>query len=219
MCSNFTPIKVSREAWVNLNFKCSLPKDAWRSEVYPTQSAPFIYLDDGNPKCGLAEFGLRPFWAKEKKYGTRTYNARSETVAEKSSYKNAWKNKQFGLAILENFFEPNWETGKAIRWGIARKDAQPIAVASIWERFIDKDTGEVVFSFSMLTVDAEGHSVMKHFHKPNDEKRSIVVLQNSDYLSWLHADNQAATNLLKVSGEDFLISSPSPLPNQIKNLR
>ena len=219
MCINYTPISSKNESWVNEYFGCSLPAGDWRNETFPTYPTPFIYLDDGNPRCDLAEFGLRPFWAIEKKYGTKTYNARSEIVAERPSYKNAWKNKQFGLAVMENFFEPNWETGKAIRWGIARKDAQPIAVASIWERFIDKDTGEVVFSFSMLTVNADGHPVMKHFHKPNDEKPSIFVLQNSDYLSWLHADNQGATNLLKISSEDFLISSPSPLPSQIKNLR
>ena len=118
---------------------------------------------------------------------------------------------------MENFFEPNWETGKAVWWFISRNDAQPLAVASIWERFIDKDTGEVVFSFSMLTVNADGHPVMKHFHKPKDEKRSIVVLNNSDYLNWLNADNQTALSLLKVSSEDFLISSPSPLQNQIKH--
>ena len=217
MCNNYTPIKISHNDWVKTNFDCSLPNDPWRNEVYPTHSAPFIFLDEGKPKCELAEFGLRPFWAKDNKYGRNTYNARAETVAEKLSYKNAWKNKRFGLALMENFFEPNWETGKAVRWGIERNDDQPIAVASIWERFIDKDTGEIVFSFSLLTVNADGHPVMKHFHKPKDEKRSIVVLENFDYLNWLNADNQEAYNLMKVSSEDFLISSPSPLPNQINN--
>ena len=82
---------------------------------------------------------------------------------------------------MESFYEPSWETGKAARWRIKRSDGQPIAVASIWERIIDKETGEVIFSFSMLTINATGHEVMKHFHKLDDEKRSIIVLKDADY--------------------------------------
>lgn len=214
MCSNYSPIKPSKASWVRSKFNTDLPDTSWRAEVYPTYPAPFIYLQDGKPKCELAEFGLRPFWAKDKRFGTKTYNARSETVAEKPSYKNAWSKKQFGLAIMDNFYEPNWETGKAVRWGIERADTQPIAVASIWERWIDKETGEIVFSFSMLTVNADGHPIMKHFHKPNDEKRSIVVLNDNDYISWLNADHGRARELLKVAPSDFLKSAPAPLANQ-----
>lgn len=171
MCSNYSPITKANENWVNANFNCTLPNEEWRAEVYPTHPAPFIYMHEGKPKFELAEFGLRPFWAKDKRYGTKTYNARSETIAEKPSYKNAWHKTQFGLAILDNFYEPNCESGKSVRWGIMRSDAQPLAVASIRERFVDKETGEIVFTFSMLTVNADGHPVMKHFRKPNDEKR------------------------------------------------
>ncbi len=216
MCSNYTPISRADEAWVNAHFDCSLPNEPWRAEVFPTYPAPFIFMHEGKPRCELAEFGLRPFWATDKRYGTKTYNARSETVTEKTSYRNAWRNKQFGLAIMNNFYEPNWETGKAVRWGIKRSDSQPLAVASIWERFVDKDTGEIVFSFSMLTINAEGHPVMKHFHKPQDEKRSIVVLQDEEYLPWLNANHVDASELLKLTPSSFLTSAPAPLPNQIK---
>ena len=210
MCSNYTPLKLTRANWVNGNFNTDLPGGSWRTEVYPTYPAPFIYLQDGQPKCELAEFGLRPFWAKDKRFGTKTYNARSETVVEKPSYKNAWSKKQFGLAIMDNFYEPNWETGKAVRWRIKRSDDEPTAVASIWERITDKETGEIIFSFSMLTINADGHEVMKHFHKPADEKRSIVVLNDDDYLPWLNADQDTARNLLKLAPSNFLHSLPFP---------
>ena len=210
MCSNYTPITHNHEQWVKEHFDCSLPNAPWRNEVYPTYPAPFIYLHEGKPKCDLAEFGLRPFWATDKRFGTKTYNARSETVADKPSYKQAWAKRQFGLAIMDNFYEPNWETGKAVRWGIKRTDLKPIAVASIWERFIDKETGEIVFSFSMLTINAADHPMMQHFHKPNDEKRSIVVLQEDSYETWLKANHQQAKDLLQLAPEHFLTSAPSP---------
>ena len=211
MCSNFQPITSEHNHWVNQHFGCDLPNAPWRAETYPTYPAPFIYLDDGKPKCQLAQFGLVPHWATDKKkFGLRTYNARSETVAEKPSYRSAWKERRFGLAIMQSFYEPNWETGKAIRWRIKRSDSEPVGVASIWERFIDKETGEIFFSFSMLTINADGHPVMQHFHKPEDEKRSVVVLNESNYLPWLHANIEEARDLLQLAPSGFLTSEPAP---------
>ena len=152
-----------------------------------------------------------PHWAEvKKKFGLRTYNARSETVHEKPSYRKAWSERRFGLVIIESFYEPSWETGKAVRWRIKRADTQPVAVASIWERFIDKETGEIIFSFSMLTVNANGHPVMKHFHKPEDEKRSVVVLNEHEYLPWLNADTNQARSMLNVAADGLLISEAAP---------
>ncbi|HEY0562978.1 MAG TPA: SOS response-associated peptidase family protein [Methylophilus sp.] len=211
MCSNYQPIKHNHANWVKQHFACDLPDSPWREETYPTYPAPFIYLSHGKPKCELAQFGLVPHWATDKKkFGLKTYNARSETVHEKPSYRTAWRERRYGLAIMESFYEPCWETGKAIRWRIKRTDAEPVAVASIWERFIDKETGEVIFSFSMLTINADDHPVMKHFHKPDDEKRSIVVLNESQYIPWLNANQSQTKALLQLAPDGFLTSEAAP---------
>lgn len=211
MCSNFQPIKQHHADWVKKHFHCALPDTPWREEAYPTYPAPFIYLDNGQPKCDLAQFGLVPAWATDKKkFGLRTYNARSETVHEKPSYRSAWKERRFGIAVMESFYEPNWETGKAIRWRIRRADREPLAVASIWERFIDKETGEILFSFSMLTINAAGHEIMKHFHKPEDEKRSVVVLQDQEYMPWLHSNHEQARSMLNLAPDGYLVSEEAP---------
>lgn len=212
MCSNFQPIKNHHADWVKKHFECELPNEQWREEAYPTYPAPFIYHENGKTKCELAQFGLVPHWAPDKKkYGLKTYNARSETVHEKPSYRSAWVERRFGLILMESFYEPNWESGKAVRWRIKRTDGEPSAAASIWERIIDKETGEVIFSFSMLTVNADGHEVMKHFHKPEDEKRSIVVLNNSEYSSWLKANHNEARALLNVAPNNYLVSEAAPI--------
>ena len=211
MCSNFQPIKNHHADWVKQIFGCELPTEQWREEAYPTYPAPFIYLEHGKPRCELAQFGLVPHWATDKKkFGLRTYNARSETVHEKPSYRSAWTERRFGLVLMESFYEPNWESGKAVRWKIKRADHEPSVAASIWERIIDKDTGEVILSFSMLTINADGHEVMKHFHKPEDEKRSIVVLQDLNYQSWLHANHDEALSMLTLAPTGFLQSLPFP---------
>lgn len=211
MCSNFQPIRSHHTDWVRKNFGCDLPNSHWREEAYPTYPAPFIYLDDGKPRCELAQFGLVPHWAADKKkFGLHTYNARSETVHEKPSYRSAWKERRFGLVLVESFYEPNWETGKAVRWRIKRSDGSPAALASIWERFVDRETGEIIFSFSMLTINADSHEVMKHFHKPEDEKRSVVVLNESEYQPWLHANHEQARAMLDLAPGGFLVSEAAP---------
>lgn len=211
MCSNFQPIKKTHNTWVKKHFDCALPDSEWREETYPTYPAPFIYMHEGNLRCELAQFGLVPHWATDKKkFGLRTYNARSETVSEKPSYRAAWKERRFGLIPMESFYEPNWESGKAVLWRIKRADNEPEAAACIWERIIDRETGEIIMSFSMLTINAADHPIMKHFHRPEDEKRSIVILQDSDYKQWLNANHDTARDLLQLAPTGYLNSEPSP---------
>jgi putative SOS response-associated peptidase YedK len=54
----------------------------------------------------------------------------------------------------------------------------------------------VIFSFSILTINANGHELMKHFHRPDDENRSIVLLNEAKYQSWLNANHDEARLLL-----------------------
>jgi putative SOS response-associated peptidase YedK len=212
MCSNFQAITQKQAAWVTELFQCELPTGDWREEIYPSYLAPFVWLDGDKPKCDLAKFGLIPGWAADRpKFGLKTYNSRSELTHSKPSYRNAWNKRQFGLAIMQSFYEPNYEgSGKAIRWRIRRADRSPLAVASIWERFVDRETGEIVFSFSMLTINADGHEVMQRFHHPDDENRSIVVLQENEYSTWLKATHEQARGMLKLSPVGYLDSESAP---------
>lgn len=98
-----------------------------------------------------------------------------------------------------------------MRWKIRRTDEEPLAIASIWEKYTDKTNGVIVFSFSMLTVNATDDKVMKHFHKPKDEKRSVVVLTEDEYLPWLHTDPTNARSFLDLAPENYLVSKPWPL--------
>jgi putative SOS response-associated peptidase YedK len=211
VCSNFQSITPTQAHWVEEQFQCKTPLEPWREEIYPSYRAPFIWLDEGKPRCGLAEFGLVPAWAADKpKFGLYTYNARSETIATKPSYRNAWKKNQFGLAIMQSFYGPNYVSGKAVRWRIKRPDSRPLAVASIWERFVHHVTGEIKFSFSMVTVNADQHKIMRQFHKPGDEKRAIVTLQDTDHQAWLQVNHEQVPDYLTLAPDDFLQAEPAP---------
>lgn len=85
-------------------------------------------------------------------------------------------------------FEPNYKSGHAVRWRIARQDGLPFFLAGIWEKAQRQE--QPLWSFSMLTINADEHPLMRRFHKSGDEKRSVVVVPLERWQHWLHADEQ-----------------------------
>lgn len=196
MCINFTPTR--KAPWVKENFGVELPSAQYPVEAYPGYAAPIVVKShqSGRVACGLARFGLIPSWAKDDKIGRYTYNARSETVKEKPSYRSAWKQRRYAIALLDNFFEPNYASGKAERWTIEQASKEPFGIASLWDTWTDPTTGELVTSFTMLTVNADEHPVMNQFHKPGDEKRTPVVLNTRQFEDWLGANELEAASMM-----------------------
>lgn len=196
MCTNFTSTKNSE--WVRANFNVGLPAQDFPSEVFPSYPSPIVVQshNTGRVACGLARFGLIPKWAKDDKISRHTYNARTETVAEKPSYKNAWRSRQYGLVLLDNFYEPSYETGKAVRTKIQLESGLPFAIACLWDKWTQPETGELIVSFSMLTVNADAHPVMSRFHKAGDEKRTPVIVPQTIYADWLGATQSEAEALI-----------------------
>lgn len=196
MCINFTATR--NNPWVKEHFNVDLPAGGYPPEAYPGYLAPLVVKSHqtGRVACGLARFGLIPSWAKDDKISRYTYNARSETVHEKPSYRTAWKQRRYGIALVDNFFEPNYVTGKAQRWRIELASHEPFGIASIWDTWTEPGTGELVTSFSMLTVNADEHPVINQFHKQGDEKRTPVILAANQYDDWLSADQSHAAEMM-----------------------
>jgi putative SOS response-associated peptidase YedK len=68
--------------------------------------------------------------------------------------------------LVDNFYEPSYASGKALRWKIERASGEPFGMACLWDRWKDPATGEWVVSFSMLTVNADEHPVMRNSTSP-----------------------------------------------------
>jgi len=209
MCTNFVP--TTQDAWVNTHFGVSLPT-GYPPEAYPGYAAPVVVKSHqtGRLACSLAQFGLIPAWAQDAKIARHTYNARSETAHQKPSFRTAWRNRQWGLVLADQFFEPSYATGKAQRWSIAQTNGEPMAIACLWDRWINPSSGERVVSFSMLTVNAGEHPVMQQFHKPEDEKRTPVVLPPSQFQAWLDADLTTAIDYLGWADMPTLTAKAAP---------
>lgn len=197
MCSHFQAIK-ERERYVR-HFGVEPPVDAGKHDVWPCYPATFIRRpreaevgDEAVP--GL--FGLIPHWATDANIGRQTYNARSETVAAKPSFRDAWKNAQHCIIPVDAFFEPDWRSGKAVPTRISSADGEPMGLAGLWSSW--KSPKGVLHSFTMLTINADGHDLMCQFHKPVDEKRMVVILPPDSYDHWLHAKAQQSMEFMRL---------------------
>ena len=163
-------------------------------------------------------FGLVPAWANVK-LARSTYNARIETVSTKPSFRAAWKRRQFCAVPFENFFESNYESGKLVRWRIEHVDGIPLAVAGLWEwRQNGGLDDKPLVSFTMLTINADSHPLMKRFHKPEDEKRMIVLLEPNQIDEWLKSAIEAAHSFCQPYDADKMISEAAPKPARMKKI-
>ncbi len=195
MCVNYTPTQRDRVA---KHFEVIMADAPHERIVFPGYRAPIVRKK--TKVCAVesvsACFGMIPSWADQKHF-KHTYNARSETVASKYSFRNAWQRGQFCIIPADSIFEPCYESGKAARWEIRHEDDSPLAIAGIWETRPDGPDGEPLLSFSMLTINADEHPLMRRFHKPGEEKRSVVLLKPQEYAAWLDAGVNEAAAFLK----------------------
>lgn len=221
MCTNYRP--TSRD-WLAQRLGGAAPAFDYEAEAYPGYAAPVLRRSSQNvgpeidaapapgADCFKASFGLIPFWAKDTKIVRMTYNARCETAQDKPSFRQAWSRRQWCVVPMDCFYEPSYESGRAVRWRIERCDGTPFMVAGLWDRWLAPTTGEPLFSFSMLTLNADTHPLMRRFHRPGEEKRSLAVISSSRCDEWLAAAPGAALALLRSPGVDEFRSREEPAP-------
>ena len=201
MCANFQPItqaQASRFTNQQLSFE-------FKDEIYPGYDAPILFANIGDPaEWRSAMFGMIPKWAKDTSFAKHTYNARSETVMDKPSFKRAWYNNQFALIPVQTIFEPKYIDGKAHRYDIRRKDG-------------DLFTGDAFIR--SMTINADDHPFMSQFHKPKDEKRSIVVIKPQQRMDWLNMTHESAYKLLLPMGAGYVAEHRPKPKNRLKRRR
>ena len=206
MCADYTPScrdQIEDQFGIR-SAQLDLPPEAW-----PGYMAPILrgsHEASGKLEIVPAMFGMVPHWA-DHKLARQTYNARTEMVASKPSFRSAWKSKQFCIIPAANFFEPNYETGKPVRWRIERADGGPVAIAGIWEY----RPADQLLSFSMLTINADGHPLMQRFHKPDDEKRMVMILNPDQYQGWLDGSLVMEEDVYRQYPGDLLVAEPDPM--------
>ena len=157
------------------------------------------------------QFGLVPRWVKSasdaKLRSTKLVNARSETVTTSSNFRDAWLAGQRCIVPMMAFMEDDWRSGKAVPTRIARVDGKPMGVAGLWERWTGAE-GDVIVSYTLLTVNANSHALMSRYQQPGNEKRMLAILNEGAYDAWLSARTEKAREFMRAYPANWLTANP-----------
>lgn len=171
------------------------PNPDWR----PTNHAPVVRLRaDGSRECLLARWGLAPPWAPDLKFGSRCINARAETVASLPAFRGAFRRRRC-LVPVNAFFEWSGEKGRRLKWRIALRDEPLFALAGLWEWWQDRETGDGVPSFTIITCPANAAIAPLHDRMP-------VILREADYARWLDAAHDGRPLLAPFDADALVLS-------------
>ena len=193
MCGRYsltTPVEALRQLFGVLE----LPNLAPRHNVAPTQEMPVVRLRggaSGGRELVIMRWGLVPGWADDPAIGSRMINARAETVAEKPSFRAAFRARRC-LVPADGFYEwvKSGETRQPYR--ITLEGNIPFAFAGLWENWQPPagQDAEPVQTFTIVTTEANDR--LRRIHP-----RMPVILDPADHESWLTADPKSAQALLR----------------------
>ena len=214
MCGRFT-LTVSPDelqaAFPNFVIPVDLPPSY---NIAPSQPIPVV-LNDGENQLDFVRWGLVPFWTKPDKVGKfALINARSETAAEKASFKTPFRRRRC-LILTDGFFE--WSkstTGKGkTPYYITLKDQSPFAFAGLWDSW-NSPEGDQLKTACILTTSP--NEVVKPIHD-----RMPVILPKDHYQTWLNPDETKPEVLqplmIPYPGEEMQAYPVSTYVNSPKN--
>ncbi len=184
MCFHTKQTKSIQELEQRFKAKFVSESDLVRSETingFSFPKTPVIINQQPDLIQGL-NWGLIPFWAKNKDIKSYTLNAKVETLTEKPSFKNSI-NKRC-LVIVDGFYEWKWLDSKGKnkqKYLIEIYNHESFAFGGIWSEWIDESTGEILKTYSIVTTKAKG--IMEEIH--NAKKRMPIILNPEKEQKWL----------------------------------
>lgn len=131
----------------------------------------------------LFNWGLLPSWAKDRTIQNNTLNARMETIQEKPSFRS-YVSKRC-LVLANGFYEWQWldEKGKnKQKYELSVGDDELFSFGGLWNEWVDKETGEVIPTFTILTTEANEQMARIH----NSKKRMPLILTAETEMEWLN---------------------------------
>lgn len=214
MCNNYAPSELDR---INALFRTAAEHFDYRAESYPDYAAPIVRINEhGVRDCVVANFGFVPKRRLPPGVSIDTTNARSETVGEKPTFAKFWKAGQLCLVPARSIYEPNYEADpkKSTRYKIWLKDEPDFAIAGLWRAWDARADGlPPGYSFTMLTINADEHPLMRRMHAPGKEKRSIVIVPRDRWDDWLVCrDPEVARTFLSLYPAELMDTAPAPRP-------
>jgi putative SOS response-associated peptidase YedK len=185
----------------------------------PSQHLPII-TNSAPGQIQLVQWGLVPGWVKDIKTALKPINARAETLAEKPSFRQLLQRKRC-LVLADSFYEwqqvapPAGSKGKKAKvpHRILLSNEQPFAFAGLWDEWADRETGEVLPTFTIITT--EPNDLMASLHN----RMPVILPDRKAELAWLddgvsadahqHLLRPYATELMQEYTVSTLVNSPA----------
>lgn len=153
----------------------------YRVNAFSFPDCPVITSD---PELHIFKWGLIPFWVKDQKQADEikrmTLNARADTVFQKPSFREPIMKKRC-LVPSTGYFEWRHEGNKKIPYYIYVKDEPIFSMAGVYDSWLDRSTGEVISTFSIITTEA--NELTGYIH--NTKHRMPAILSLEDEERWL----------------------------------
>jgi putative SOS response-associated peptidase YedK len=189
MCGRFTfnsNLKDIERIFVISDITCGLPLSY---NITPNQEVLTVIRYEDNNKLGKLHWGLVPSWAKDLSGAGKLINARSETVAEKPSFKNAFAKRRC-LILADGFYE--WQKTEKTKqpWYFMLPSGKPFGFAGLWEVWKSSE-GQKYNSCTILTTIAS--ESVKHVHD-----RMPVILRPDTVCDWLDPDTHDVGQLKEI---------------------
>ncbi|MGR9089704.1 MAG: SOS response-associated peptidase [Gammaproteobacteria bacterium] len=173
-----------------------------RFNIAPTQLVAAIVRTSAGPQAAKLHWGLVPGWAKDRKTGARAINARAETVAEKPTFRAAFRMRRC-LVLADGYYEWVKHGERKQPYYITPQDGRPFAFAGLWERWSQDDEAPY-YSCTVITCEASADLAELHHRMP-------VTLARSDFFSWLDPDTDPARQLEKLTPAPAGTFTPRPV--------
>jgi putative SOS response-associated peptidase YedK len=178
MCGRFAQ-RTNPKALAKAFNVAEVPPVEARYNIAPTQEILGVLESPDGREVKFFKWGLIPSWAKDASMGAKLINARSETVMEKPSFREAFKRRRC-LIPADGFYEWQRTNSKKQPFFFQMKDERPFGFAGLWDRWLDEH-GKPIESCTILTTEA--NELLKPVHD-----RMPVILHPHDYDLWLDED-------------------------------
>lgn len=215
MCGRFTLVTDFSAIIDRFEIEAAIEEELYHPSfnIAPSQSVLSVINDGRRNRLGYLRWGLIPPWAEDEKIGSKMINARAETLAQKPSFREAYKKRRC-LVIADSFYEwKRHEDHSKTPMRIKLKSDELFAMAGIWERF-KSPAGNTIFTCSIITT--VPNSLMADIHD-----RMPVILKPEDEPTWLDPsiqDVNQLNQLLKPLPEEWMEAyEVSALVNSPKN--
>jgi putative SOS response-associated peptidase YedK len=195
MCGRFTLTTPAQRLSGQFELSGELPELTPSYNIAPTQEIAVVAANSGGErKLRSLHWGLVPRWTKDPEIGSRMINARAETVAEKNSFKSAFKKRRC-LILADGFYE--WQrnqsgSGPKQPYYIRLETGSTYAFAGLWEHWKGEDErGNARTINSTTIITTEANDLMSGIHH-----RMPVILAPESYATWLDTTIQDAEELM-----------------------